>query len=44
MAYQEETARLTTWLRMEVVQVHAAAVQLRICTRWLERKRMVRWK
>ena len=26
MAYQEETARLTTWLRMEVVQVHAAAV------------------
>ena len=25
MAYQEETVRLTTWLRMEVVQVHAAA-------------------
>ena len=28
MAYQEETVRLTTWLRMEVVQVHASGAAI----------------
>ena len=30
MAYQEETARLTTWLRMEVVQVHASGAAIAV--------------
>ena len=30
MAYQEETVRLTIWLRMEVVQVHAAGAAIAV--------------
>ena len=30
MAYQEETVRLTTWLRMEVVQVHASGAAIAV--------------